>query len=55
MDEFQRQNEVERWRNKLRLQEKYQVRPQVISSSLIIVLLSRLAIFCRASSFSGIE
>jgi hypothetical protein len=25
MDEIRRQNDVERWRNKLRLQEKFQV------------------------------
>lgn len=51
MDELRRQSEVERWRNKIRLQEKYQVRRLMTSSSSIILILSRLAISSGPSTF----
>ena len=47
MQEIRRQNDVDRWRNKLRLQEKFEVNTSVLSHKKLPTLF-RLATLCRS-------
>lgn len=47
MQDIRRQNDVDRWRNKLRLQEKFEVKTFIIFDKRLPTLF-RLATLCRS-------